>query len=146
MLSYVLQQGANVHGLLADETFDRVGEEAVPARKVLEKLVAHGWDINSCSDASGSEPLLWLVFTTTVLLSGASNKAPVSNIPTSQAALNRYWRQLLRAATSRHSNFSGRRAPVSLGDCCPKQCNQLPTIHPEATSATKTTTRSIKSM
>lgn len=59
VLSYILQQGADIHGLSAESTID-MESESVPSREVLEILIEHGWDINSCGHSSVHEPLLWL--------------------------------------------------------------------------------------
>lgn len=60
VLSYLLDQGADVSMLTAGEIMNR--EELVkPSREVLELLIARGWDINSRGPNCNQWPLLWFV-------------------------------------------------------------------------------------
>jgi hypothetical protein len=60
VLTYVLEQGADLEGqgvYLALPWADH----SLPSRAMLDILIAHGWNIDSCGHTSADTPLLWKV-------------------------------------------------------------------------------------
>jgi hypothetical protein len=60
VLSYVFKEGADVKVHIAALTL-LWGDYSLPSRATLGILIAHGWNIDSCNHAFGSQPLLWIM-------------------------------------------------------------------------------------